>query len=196
MIAGALIAVGLILLSAGDALAHPPPLGLRGFPGGLLHPLAVSAHVLAITGLGILIGQQMPRWGRAAPAGFIAALAVGLTAIALALVPRYAAEAVLGFALIAGVLTAVARPLPESAGCALAAAIGLSVALDSPPDVVSIREANFMLLGTGLSAAILLVVATFCASRLRRGWQRVGARILGSWIAASAMLVLALQFVR
>jgi urease accessory protein len=195
MIVVVALALALSLLTAGPALAHPAPLGLTGFSGGLLHPLFVPAHVLAITGLGILIGQQR-RWGRAAPAGFVAALAVGLAAIALAFVPRYAAEAVLACAVITGALAAWARPLPEPAGCALTAAAGLTIAFDSPPVVISVGEANLMLFGTGLAAAMLLIVVTFCASRLRRGWQRIGARILGSWIAASAILVLALQFAR
>jgi hypothetical protein len=31
-------------------------------------------------------------------------------------------------------------------------------------------------------------------SRLRRDWQRIGLRIAGSWISASAVMVLALRF--
>jgi hypothetical protein len=42
----------------------------------------------------------------------------------------------------------------------------------------------------------LLVVAVECASCLTRDWQRIGARIFGSWIAASAILVLALRLGR
>jgi hypothetical protein len=34
------------------------------------------------------------------------------------------------------------------------------------------------------------------AARLTRNWQRMAARVFGSWIAASAVLVLALRFVR
>lgn len=195
MIAVALAIVA-ALLGADPVWAHPPPLGLTGFSGGALHPLFVPAHVLAITGLGILIGQQRPDWGKAAPLGYVAALAVGLAAIALAFVPRYAGEAVLVSALFAGILTAWARAWPEPVGSALAAAVGLSIALDSPPGVITIREANLMLLGTALGATILLLVVIFCASRLTRPWQRVGLRVLGSWIAASALLVLALQFAR
>jgi hypothetical protein len=33
-------------------------------------------------------------------------------------------------------------------------------------------------------------------SRLTNAWQRIAARILGSWIAATAILVLALRLVR
>jgi urease accessory protein len=192
----AALAIALLLATASPALAHPPPLGITGFFGGLLHLLFVPAHVLAVTGLGILAGQQMPRWGKAVPLGYAAALAVGLVAIALAFVPRYAGEAVLICALVAGILAALARPWPEPVGCALAAAAGLAVALDSPPGVISISEANLMLLGTLLGATALLVVVTFCASRLTRPWQRIGLRVIGSWIAASAILVLALQWAR
>ncbi len=193
--AGALAAV-LVLLTAGPALAHPPPFGITGFPGGLLHPLFVPAHLLAITGLGILIGRQRPTWGKAVPASFAAALVVGLLALAMAFVPRYAGETVLSAALIAGALVALARPLPEAIGCALAATAGLAIALDSPPWVVSVSEANLMLIGTGLGATALLLVVTFCASRLSRPWHVIGLRVLGSWVAASAILVLALQFAR
>jgi len=190
------LAIMMLLATASPALAHPPPLGVTGFFGGLLHPLFVPAHVLAITGLGILIGQQMPRWGKALPLGYAAALATGLIAIALAFVPRYAGETVPICALVAGVLTAWGRRWPEPLGCTLAAATGLAVALDSPPDAISITEANLMQFGTFLGATVLLSLAFGCAFRLERPWQRVGLRVIGSWIAASAILVLALQLSR
>lgn len=196
MIRSGTLAVALSVVAAGPALAHPPPLGFTGFAGGVLHPYFVPAHLLAITGLGILIGQQAPQWGRAVPTGFVAALVVGFGFLMLAFVPRYAGEAVLMAALIAGVLAAWQRSLPEPVGCALATAIGLAVALDSPPWSISVTEANLMLLGTGLGAAVLLLAVSFCASRLTRPWNRIGLRVLGSWIAASAVLVLALQFAR
>ena len=99
-------------------------------------------------------------------------------------------------ALVTGVLVALARPLPEATGCVLAVATGFAIALDSPPEVISVREANIMLIGTAFGASILLVAVVEAASRLTRNWQRIGARIFGSWIAASAILVLALRLVR
>ena len=45
-----------------------------------------------------------------------------------------------------------------------------------------------------LLQGVIVVVAA--ASRLTANWALIGARILGSWIAASALLVLALRFVR
>jgi hypothetical protein len=58
---------------------------------------------------------------------------------------------------------------------------------------VRIGEAYATLAGSAVGAyAMLLVIATV-AGRANADWQRLGMRILGSWIAASAMLVLAVQ---
>src|SRR5262249_51635723 len=50
------------------ASAHAPFEGGGGFYGGVLHPLFVPAHLLAILGTGLLVGQQVPRqpWTAAA----------------------------------------------------------------------------------------------------------------------------------
>ena len=79
----------LVLMSIAEpALAHPPPLGIPGFPGGLLHPLLVPSHLLAILALGLLAGQQAPEWGRAVPGAFIIALLVGLGTLTLGIALR------------------------------------------------------------------------------------------------------------
>ena len=74
------LAALVLLAMAEPALAHPPPLGIGGVFGGLLHPLFVPAHVLAILGLGLLVGQQA-EWGRAVPFAAIMALVAGLAAM-------------------------------------------------------------------------------------------------------------------
>ena len=184
----------LVLMSIAEpALAHPPPLGIPGFPGGLLHPLLVPSHLLAILALGLLAGQQAPEWGRAVPGAFIIALLVGLGTLTLGIALRGVVFVLLALAVANGALAALARPLPELWGGVLAVLTGLAVALDSPPEVISVREANLMLIGTGFGGTILLVVAVEAASRLTRPWARIAARVLGSWIAACAILVLALR---
>jgi hydrogenase/urease accessory protein HupE len=188
------LAAFVLLLAAEPALAHPPPLGFRGVLGGILHPLFVPAHLLAVLGLGLLIGQR--EWSRTVALVFIAGLAVGLGVMTFGFVPAFLNEVVLALALILGLLVALTRPLPEAAGAALATLVGFCVALDSPPEVVSVREANLMLIGTGFGATLLIVIAVEAASRLRLPWARIAARILGSWIAASAILVLAIRLVR
>ena len=161
---------------------------------GLLHPLVVPAHVLAIAALALLIGQQ--GWGRNAAMAFAVAVLMGLGAIAMAYVPKFTEETLLALAAIIGLLVALARPLPQGPGVPLAAAIGLSLALDSPPEALALMQANLTLLGTALGAVLLLLALLQGTARLRHHWQRIGARILGSWIAAIAILVLALRLVR
>jgi urease accessory protein len=161
---------------------------------GLLHPLVVPAHVLAIAALALLIGQQ--RWRRTVPMVYAVAVLTGLGAIAMAYVPKFNEEMLLSLAAITGFLMALAWPLPQGLGVPLAAAIGLSLALGSPPEALSLREANLALLGTAVGTVLLLLALLQGTARLHHHWQRIGARILGSWIAAIAILVLALQLVR
>ena len=167
---------------------------MTAFAAGLLHPLLVPAHMAAVAALALLIGQQ--GFGRSVAIVYAVALAVGLGAIALAFAPELADEALLVATAITALLVALARPLPHPVGALLAAAVGLALALDSPPEAITLTEANLTLLGTAIGAIVALLVLTWAASLPRRDWQRIGARILGSWIAASAILVLALHWAR
>ena len=51
-------------------------------------------------------------------------------------------------------------------------------------------------LGTGLGASLVLALLAGTTRMLTRDWQMIGVRILGSWIVASAVLVLALHLAR
>lgn len=186
------ILAGIVLLSmAGEAAAHPV-FGIGGVWGGLLHPLVVPSHVMAAIASAILIGRQP--LGRAMVAVYALGLVAALDAIAAAYVPALAEEALLVLAATAGLLAAWSRPLPLGFVAVLAAATGLAVGLDSPPEAISIAEANLTLVATALSGIAFLAVMALLASRLRYDWQRIGMRIVGSWISASAIMVLAVRF--
>jgi urease accessory protein len=173
---------------------------MSGFVAGLSHPLALPAHVLALLALGLLIGQQTPGRRVHSSAAFVIGLAAGLTAIALGIGQTSAADVLLATAFASGVLAAVARPLPTFACAMIAAIAGVTLGLDSPPEAVSIAVATAMLIGTGFGASLALAVIVAGTSYLTGVrdwiWAGVGGRILGSWIAASAILVLAVRFVR
>jgi len=190
-IARASVALAFVATAA-SASAHSV-FGVTGFAGGLLHALLVPTHLMAVVAFALLIGQQ--RRGHSAVIAYAAAIIAGLGAIALAYVPTRADEGVLAATASAGLLVALARPLPRSAGVLLAGAGGLALALDSPPESISLRDANLALLGTAIGAVIVLLALLQVTTRLTRAWQRIGARILGSWIAACAILVLALRLV-
>ena len=167
---------------------------MSAFFSGSLHPLVIPAHLLALLALGLLIGQQ--RAMLSPSAGFATALAAGLTAIALAISETAALDVLLAATALAGVLLALARPLPTLLSTALAAVTGIALGLDSPPEAISLAAAIATLVGTGLGACLVLLLVAAAAHCLTRWWQRIGMRIVGSWLAASAILVLALRFAR
>jgi urease accessory protein len=171
---------------------------MSGFVAGLLHPVALPAHALALLALGLLIGQQTVARRVVSLAAFAIALAAGLTAIASGVGQTAAADVLLATAFASGALAALALPLPAPVCAPLAAIAGVTLGLDSPPEAVSLAVATTMLIGTGLGASLVLFVfvsgASYLAGVREWGWARIGGRILGSWIAASAILVLALRF--
>jgi urease accessory protein len=188
-----------LVIAPEPVLAHPPPLGVRGFWGGVLHPVFVTDHVTGILALGLLTGSQ-DRWGFWPLLAYVGALALGLAAMTTGMVPRFANEAVLGTAVAAGLLVALGRPLPRWAGFLLVIVLGVAVALDSPPEVLSVGEANLMLFGTAIGAALFLIVVSKAARQAHNQpharWARIAVRIVGSWIAAAAILALALRLAR
>ena len=173
---------------------------MSGFVAGLLHPLALPAHVLALLALGLLIGQQTAGTRHVSLAAFVSGAGVGLTAIAFGVGQTPALDVLLATAFASGASAAIARPLPALACALLAAIAGVALALDSPPEAISIVVATATLVGTGLGASLalaIIVAGTNYLTRVREwNWARLGGRILSSWIAASAILVLAVRFVR
>jgi urease accessory protein len=161
---------------------------------GFFQPLLVPAHVLLLLALGLLLGQQGR--GLVTVLTFAASLAAGLAAIALAVGQTPAGNVVLAAAAIGGILVALAKPLPRLACVLLAAVAGIALGLDSPPQAISLADATAILVGTGLGACLTLTVVVMVVRTAHRDWQRIGVRIVGSWIAASATLVLALRYAR
>jgi hydrogenase/urease accessory protein HupE len=185
---GALVAA--LALATNPAIAHDVVPGVGGLYGGLVHPFLVPGHVLALTGLGLFLGVQPRRLGMGLTALFAASLIVGLMAIVSAVSPVYQDNVVLVVAVVAGILVALARPV------AALISLPLVVMLDSVPHEISMQTTLLALVGAAIAA---FIVATFVAEIARtaaRDWQRIGVRILGSWIAASAILVLALRLAR
>ncbi len=183
------------VLLPGVAAAHSPIKGLDNFYAGLLHPVFVPAHLLPILVLGILFGQRGPRSIQPAIIAFLVATLVGLALTALA--PAYDVQLPLLIAAAAtGVLVALDRDLPLALFALLAVGLGLLIGLDSAQPELSGRARLAALLGTGIAVYLLLLYAMVFADWFgKRNWQRIGLRVLGSWAAASALLVLSLSFV-
>jgi HupE/UreJ protein len=186
--------VSVFLLSATPALAHSPIMGIGGVVGGVLHALFIPEHGLSLLALGLALGQWEQSARRAGIMIFAVALACGLIAAAFALAETLAADVLLAATGILGLLV-VTMWTPTYLVWSLAAIAGLTIGLDSRPEVASNEEAIRMLLGSGLGAAVSLTIVAEVSFLLRSNAQRIVARVMGSWITAIAILVLSLRIV-
>jgi hydrogenase/urease accessory protein HupE len=172
---------------------------MSGLLAGLLQPLTQPAHALALLALGLLIGQQRARCRMWLLLTLACGLAAGLAAIAFGVAETPAGNALLAAAALTGVLVALARELPALTCALLTAVSGAALGLDSPPQGISIAIATMTLVGTALGASLAVAIVATAAARLAaqaRIWPRTAVRVLGSWVAASAVLGLALRLAR
>jgi urease accessory protein len=164
------------------------------FAGGLLHPLLAPAHVLALIGLALLTGRTIAAAASAIIAAFALGLAGGLGAIAWGVGETPANDVVLAAAALCGVIAAIGFAVPVRVAAPLALVSGAAMGLDSPPEVIALHEALLMLIGTACGATAALAVLALAAGALVGLWRGIALRVAGSWIAAIAILVLALRW--
>jgi HupE / UreJ protein len=188
------VLVAVLLASTTPALAHSPIMGIGGVLGGALHALLIPEHGLSLLALGLALGQQEQSARRAGILIYVIALTCGLVAAAFAVGETLAADVLLAATGILGLLV-VAMWTPTYLVWVLAAIAGLTIALDSRPEVASNGEAIRMLLGSGFGAAVSLAIVAEVSFLLRSNAQRIVARVMGSWITAIAILVLSLRIV-
>lgn len=175
------------------AWAHSPIAGIAKFYGGLLHPLLVPSHALALLVFALLVGQGGVRAMRFAYPSFLALLAVGLVLAGMDVSTGLPAESVLlTVTFVCGLLVALQLSLPVMLHAIVGAGLGLLIGSDSGVTDYTRQETFAALLGTWLGAAIALVLIAGVVELLVQPWQRVAVRVLGSWGAASAVLVLAM----
>jgi len=180
-----------LLGSSSQASAHGSVRGLGNFLGGAVHPLLEPAQCIALVAIGLFIGQRGLAATRPASVCFAGALALGLVAAGFGGVTA-TDTALLAMAFLLGLATLTDVVTPRGLGATAAALVGLGVGLGSDPDSVVGQARLVMLLGSGAGAAVGMFNIVGLLHEARRPWQRIGMRVVGSWIAASAVLVLAI----
>jgi len=183
----------LLLLAAPAAMAHSPIKGLDNFYAGILHPLLVPAQVMSLLVFGILVGQQGVKQLQAVVMVFLLSVGVGIGVAGLfpSVQPSLP---LLGLAVLIGLLVALARPLPWLVNLGIAASLGGLLGMDSAQAEMTGRAMWASLLGSGIALYLLTLYAMVFAEYFsRHAWQRIGLRVIGSWVAAAALLVLALR---
>jgi urease accessory protein len=166
---------------------------VTGLASGLMQAL-LPVHVMAMISTALL-AAGVSLWPSVRLVGiFAVGLAAGLAALALGVGETSARDVLLGVALLGGLAAAAALTVPELAVGSTAFVVGAALGLDSPPDAILLRDAILGLVGTWCGGMTLLVVAFAVATLLARLWNGVALRVAGSWLAATAILVLALRW--
>jgi urease accessory protein len=165
-----------------------------GILGGLVHPVSTPAHVVALTGLGLIVGRNFLSAGAAIIVAFGLGLAAGLGAIAWGVGETPAGHVLLANATLCGLIAASGFTAPVLLAVAVALVSGTALGLDSPPQSILIGEAVATLIGTACGGIAALAIIAFLAFAIGRLWHGVLLRVAGSWIAAIAIMVLALRW--
>jgi urease accessory protein len=169
--------------------------GIGEFYSGMLHPVLVLPHMLALTVFGLWVGQTGIRAMQFTYPPFILALAAGLFLAGFEVQPALPFEKILLLlAMLCGLLVAAERAPPLSLLAIFAGLLALLVGMDSGVTDLDRRETFAALLGCWLGAVVLLVGVAGVAEMAQKAWQQVALRVIGSWTTASAVLVLALAF--
>ena len=175
------------------AVAHVPFAGLNDLYNGLLHPVVVPAHLLLVAAAGLFLGKH---GSRVVPPSFLLFCLFTFSGLVATIFytggigERY----LLGVAAVIGLLIAANLRVPFLLCLIVAALVGFLLGLDSTQTVLVGKAKFFSLLGSGLGLCFLFLYPLAFADYFGdRSWQKIGVRIVGSWVAASAILVLALS---
>jgi urease accessory protein len=191
--AGAGAAGAALALACGSAAAHSPVPGIGHFYSGMLHPMLATAHLLALLAVGLWLGQHWPARLREL-AALLLALAAGLVLSGPAPWPGLEQALLALCVLAAGTAAAAARTLPPALSLSAAAAIGLVMGLDSAPDGLTGRPLWLSLAGSWVGVLLGLAALAALSEWADKPWMKVAARVVSSWLAAAAILVLALAW--
>ncbi|MES9942996.1 MAG: HupE/UreJ family protein [Candidatus Thiodiazotropha sp. 6PLUC7] len=182
----------ILLVTPNLAFAHSSVHGLNSFINGLLHPLFVPSHLLLLIALGLYLGQQESNNNLNTLKIFLTSSVVGVAASAYA-TGCEVDIILLGETLIIGLLVATKPSLTQHWHLFFGASAGFILGLDSVHDTVAGVDKLISLLGSLVGLSMLLLQPMAFADYFKKhSWQKVGIRVLGSWVAASALLVFAL----
>jgi hydrogenase/urease accessory protein HupE len=186
--------ISFLLVVPDLAFAHTPIKGANSFYNGALHPVVVPSHLLLLVALGLFFGQRRLEDIEPALKFSLAAVVLGLGASWYSLAGAAFEIVILVIATIIGLLIAASPRIPIYWYAIIGAAAGFSLGLDSAQEALSGKEKFIGLFGSACGIYFFsiypIAFSIYCS---KKSWLQIGVRILGSWIAASALLVLALS---
>ncbi len=173
-----------------QALAHSLSKRFGDFYGGLLHPLTSLELGMGFLVLALLAGQQNKRGARSMLAWFIAAMLAG--AVMAHWLPILVDEVRLpnlALAALLGTLVAVAPRLPNVVLVVIGFASGVLNGLGNGLAMTTETAPHLFIPGIAVSGLLVVTPLAAFVTTLNRHWQLTAVRIIGSWIAASGLLI-------
>ncbi len=185
-----ILLVSLLLQSA--AQAHLAVEGAGEIGNGALHPLLTPAHALILLGLALLIVQRVPLDLKRPMMVLAPVSAVALLLTTTGMLTSVYQPILIGIAMLIATLVAldlkVSPRIGQVVSAVAAIGIGLDSGLDKGPTLIALKT----LLGTWISINLVVPYLAICVSHgADKTWARTGIRVIGSWIIAISLLVLA-----
>jgi hypothetical protein len=178
----------ILIAMHGAAFAHQ-----IGLAEQFLQPVTVANALLPLLAVGLLWKQQATqRLTRMRAYAIGVGLTVGLLAEVLLAPALGQSVFALTLAAVAGGLLALASPIPANWHLLISLALGVAVGLNLSTETTEWSDLVQTLIGALIG--ILVVLHFLTSSEMPAdGWQPIAARIVGSWILAAAIMVLALD---
>lgn len=163
---------------------------------GLLHTFDLPFHLVALTGLSLFSGQQGMAGVRLVLPVFILALLISFSLADT--VPSFDGTfPLLGLALLFGTLTIFHLRFYRGLLASFALINGLLIGFTASPVILpgfSLLKIVLPRLGLTLGLSLFAGLVMLFTVYLQRLWQGIGVRVLGSWVTAIALLMLALMY--
>ena len=183
-----------VLMRPQAALAHASVPGTRGFYYGFVHPFTVPAEVLALLACGLVFSRNMQGFDKVL-GGYIVASTAAF-AICLRVAPFNASLPLLVLALAAGCVLASALPLTAAVSRLVGIALGALAGAVAAPDEGALTAMVITGAGAVAGATITLIYvaagAGWLQTTLTWRWLPIALRVIGSWIVAISVLLIAL----
>ena len=186
----AIVGGSAIALMGASAEAHLSSSGMGPIYDGLMHFLMSPEDLVPALALGLFAGLRGPAHSRRVlfvlPSMWLLGSLVGLHTAAIS---GSAIVSAIWFLLIGGLVVADAK-LSIGLTTALAGAGGLYHGYLNGTGMGASVTAAVTVFGLVSSVFVLVALAAAFAVQLQQHWARIAIRVVGSWVAASGMLLL------
>lgn len=179
----------------GLVYAHSPIPNIGFFYSGVLHPLRVAEQLMALLALAALIGQTGLIVSRLGLIGLLVGLVIGLPLLIYGtpMTARLSELVLLSMAACTGIVVASAVKLPARLLQVWSIVIATAVMTGSLQEGVPENRFALATFGVFFGTVTFVVIVASWIDLLKQAPARIGVRVLGSWIAAAALMVLALS---